>query len=251
MENKGINMKQLIIDKRMRKAEKEKLEELGYNLVEIQKSLNVYEEISSHVDIFVCKIGEKIIIEPNLYEIIQKSIFPKYTIEKGQEKIGNNYPCDIKYNVCTIGKKALHNFEFCDPKIKQELIKQGYELINTTQGYTNCSIAVIDENSAIVTDKGLYKILQKHNVDVLYLDYTPNIKLLNNNRYSNRNGFIGGAISRIQNNIVIFGDLSKIDKNNIIRDFITKRNLNIIDFKGLDVIDYGGVIEYGNKIYKN
>ena len=78
---------------------------------------------------------------------------------------------------------------------------------------------------------------------MLCLDYEPNIKLLNKNGYSNRNGFIGGAISRIGNNIVIFGELSKIDPNNIIRDFITKRKLNIIEFKGLDVIDYGGVIE--------
>ena len=39
----------------------------------------------------------------------------------------------------------------------------------------NCSIAVIDGISAIVTDKGLYKILQKHNIDVLYLEYEPKV----------------------------------------------------------------------------
>lgn len=243
MENKGINMKQLIIDKRMRILEKEKLEELGYNLVEIQKSLEVYEEISSHVDIFVCKIGNKIIIEPNQYELIHKIIYEKFKIEKGQEKIGHNYPSDIKYNVCTIGKKALHNFEFCDSKLKQELINQGYELVNTTQGYTNCSIAVIDENSAIVTDKGLYKILQKHNIDVLYLPYEPNIKLLNGQEYSKRKGFIGGAISRVGNKIIIFGDLKKIDKEGIIREFISKKSLEILEFEGLDVVDYGGIVE--------
>ena len=63
--------------------------------------------------------------------------------------------------MCIIGEKALHNFEYTDSRIKEELQNQGYELINTTQGYTNCSIAVIDENSVIVTDKGLYKILEK------------------------------------------------------------------------------------------
>ena len=236
-------MKQLIIDKRMRKEEKEKLKELGYNLVEIQENLNVYEEISSHVDIFACRVGQKLIIEPNQYELISKKISKKYKIEKGQEKIESNYPCDIKYNVCTIGKKALHNFEFCDPKIKQELIEQGYELINTTQGYTNCSIAVIDENSAIVTDKGLYKILQKHNMDVLYLQYELDIKLLTSKGYSKRRGFIGGAIAKIGNKIIIFGDLDKIDEEEIIREFISRKELEILEFKGLDVIDYGGIIE--------
>ena len=137
----------------------------------------------------------------------------------------------------------MHNFEFSDSKIKQELIEQRYELINTTQGYTNCSIAVIDENSAIVTDKGLYKILQKHNVDVLYLQYEPDIKLLTSQGYSKRKGFIGGAISRIGDKIIIFGDLDKIDKEEKIRDFISVRRLNIVEFKELDVIYYGGIVE--------
>lgn len=236
-------MKQLIIDKRMRKIEKEKLKELGYNLVEIQKSLEIYEEISSHVDIFVCKIENKIIIEPNQYERISKKIYKNYIIEKGNEKVEKKYPYDIKYNVCTIGKKAFHNFEFCDLKIKKELIKKGYELINTTQGYTNCSIAVIDENSAIVTDKGLYKILQKYNIDVLYVQHELDIKLLVDLEYSNRRGFIGGAISRIGNRIIVFGDLNKIDKEGKIREFILKKGLEILEFKELDVIDYGGIVE--------
>jgi len=236
-------MKKIIIDERMRKIEKKTLEQLGYKIIEIKQIEKVYKEISAHVDIFACQIGEKLIIEPSQYHHVKNQISSEYKIEQGNESIEEKYPLDIKYNVCTIGKKALHNFEYTDFKIKQELEMQGYELINTTQGYTNCSIAVIDEKSAIVTDKGLYKILEKHNVDVLYLDYEPNIKLLNNDGYSNRNGFIGGAISRIGNNIVVFGDLSKIDQNNIIRDFITKRRINIIEFKGLDVIDYGGIIE--------
>ena len=234
-------MNQLIIDKRMRKIEKEKFKELGYELVEIQKSSNVYEEISSHVDIFVCKIGKKIIVEPTQYKVIENNVYSKENIVIGQEKIGKKYPYDIKYNVCIIGKRALHNFEFCDQKIKQELTQQGYEIINTAQGYTNCSIAVINENSAIVTDKGLYKILEKHNVDVLYLEYEPDIKLLTQNGYSNRKGFIGGAISRIEDKIIIFGDLNKIDKDEKIREFISNSGLEMVEFKELDVVDYGGI----------
>jgi len=242
MKNKS-NTAQLIIDERMRKIEKEKLKELGYNLIEIKASNNVYQEISSHVDIFTCKIGNKLIIEPTKYKEIDEQLLKNYKIEKGNENIERKYPYDIKYNVCTIGKKSLHNFEFTDLKIKEELIKQGYELINTVQGYTNCSIAVIDENSAIVTDKGLYKILQKNNINVLYLEYEPDIKLLLDGKYSTKKGFIGGAISRIGNRIIITGDLTKIDKEEKIRKFITMRNIDIIEFKNLDVIDYGGILE--------
>lgn len=232
-------MKQLIIDSRMREIEKNKLKELGYNLIELQPSHQTYEEISSHVDIFACKVKNKIIIEPNQYKKLSNL---KNTIQ-GKDAVGEKYPYDIKYNVCTIEKKAIHNFEYTDEILKTELIKNGFELINTSQGYTNCSIAVIDDNSAIVTDKGLYKILQKHCIDVLYLNYEPDIKLLKNGTYSNNKGFIGGCISRVGNNIIVFGDLKKIDVNNQIRKFILDKKMNIIEFENLDVIDYGGVIE--------
>ena len=229
-----------IIDNRMRKIEKEKLIELGYELIEINESTKVYPEISSHVDIFACKVRDKIIIEPTQYQNIMPYV---KNIIKGQDEIQEKYPDDIKYNVCTIGKKAIHNFQYTDAKLKQELINNNYELINTTQGYTNCSIAVIDENSAIVSDKGLYKILKFHDIDTLLVENNLDIKLLNGENYSSKKGFIGGCITRLDDSIIVFGDLKKIDIDGRIRDFITSKKIKIIEFKGLDIIDYGGLIE--------
>ena len=229
-----------IIDNRMRKIEKEKLIELGYELIEINESTKVYPEISSHVDIFACKVRDKIIIEPTQYQNIMPYV---KNIIKGQDEIQEKYPADIKYNVCTIGKKAIHNFQYTDTKLKQELINNNYELINTTQGYTNCSIAVIDENSAIVSDKGLYKILKFHDIDTLLVENNLDIKLLNGKNYSSKKGFIGGCITRLGDSIIVFGDLNKIDINGRIRDFITSKKIKIIEFKDIDIIDYGGLIE--------
>lgn len=229
-------MKYLIIDERMRVVEKDTLKKLGFELKEIKQNKEIYTEISSHVDIFTCKIGNKLIVEPSQYDNLKIG-------EKGSEKIGNKYPYDIKYNVFTIDKKAIHNFQYTDRKIIETLKNQNYELINTVQGYTNCSIALIDDNSVIVTDKGLCKILEKHGIEVLYITDELDIKLLNEDGYSNRKGFIGGTIARIDNKIVVFGDLNKIDKENKIRKFIESKGIEIIDFKDLDVIDYGGVVE--------
>ena len=235
--------KRVIIDNRMRKIEKEKLKELGYELIEIVTNTKVYTEISSHVDIFTCKVGEQIVVEPTQYQnILKTNLLDAKQIIKGQDEIQEKYPDDIKYNVCTIGKKAIHNFQYTDTKLKQELINNNYELINTTQGYTNCSIAVIDENSAIVSDKGLYKILKFHDIDTLLVENNLDIKLLNGKNYSSKKGFIGGCISSLGESIIVFGDLNKIDADGRIREFITSKNLNIIEFEGLDVIDYGGII---------
>lgn len=238
-------MEYILIDKRMRNIEKNTLKYLGYRLVEIEKSENVYSEISSHVDIFTTKIGDTLVVEKSKYEdlafMLNKT---EYNIVSGKEEVGLNYPEDIKYNVCILGNYAIHNFKYTDKTVLKILNENGYEMINVEQGYTNCSIAVIDDSSIITTDKKIAEKLIANNISVLLLDYVPDIKLKDEyGNYSNMTGFIGGAMARVDNNIVVFGDLDKIDKENKIRNYIKTRNLKLIDFKGLDVIDYGGLVE--------
>ena len=238
-------MEYILIDPRMRNVEKNTLKYLGYELVPIQKSNNVYPEISSHVDIFTTKIGDTLVVEKSQFEdltfMLKKS---EYNIVRGKEQIEMHYPDDIKYNVAIIGNYAVHNFKYTDKKVLKLLQEGGYELIDVEQGYTNCSIAVIDDTSVITTDKKIAERLRANNLSVLLLDYTPDIKLLDEHgRYSSMQGFIGGAIGKVDNNIIIFGDLEKIDRDGKIRNFITERHLQIIEFNGLDVIDYGGILE--------
>jgi len=159
-----MSNKKIIIDNRMRIIEKQKFKDMGYEIIEVQTNTDVYHEISSHVDIWACKVGNEIIVEPT------QKLKNISNLVYGKEKVLIPYPADIKYNVCVIGKKAIHNLKYTDEILKQKLICENFELINTTQGYTNCSIAVIDKKSAIVTDKGLNKILQKHGIQTLYLN---------------------------------------------------------------------------------
>ena len=77
-------MDYIIIDNRMRNIEKNMLKYLGYKLVEIQKSNNVYAEISSHVDIFTTKIDDTLIVEKSKYEDLEFSLKDtKYNIISG------------------------------------------------------------------------------------------------------------------------------------------------------------------------
>lgn len=94
-----------------------------------------------------------------------------------------------------------------------------------------------------MTDKKIAEILRKDKIDVLCLQDFLDIKLWNSqSEYSKMRGFIGGAIARIEDKIIVFGDLRKIDKQGKIRGVIQKHNLEIVDFEGLDVIDYGGIV---------
>ena len=137
----------------------------------------------------------------------------------------------------------VHHFKLTDHTILEFINQEKLSKIQISQGYANCSIAVIDRNAVIVTDPKIAEILRKDKIDVLYLTDMPDIKLLNEkNKYSQMQGFIGGPMARIEDKIVIFGDLRKIDKENKIRNFIQKYDLEIVDFEGLDVIDYGGIV---------
>lgn len=232
-------IKLIIIDSRMRDFEKNKLKELGYELYEIKPNNNLYYEISAHVDIHCCKILNNLIVDNSIN-------IPNTTL--GDTVLTSKYPNDIPYNVCIVGNKAIHNFKYTNNKILDILEKNNFEKIHINQGYSKCSIAVIDENSVIVTDKKIFEILHSYNINVLLVDenINQNIHLFKNEyfEYSSMHGFIGGAFSRIGEYIFISGDLNIIDSENKIRNFIEKKNLKIIDFPNSDIIDYGGVLEF-------
>ena len=46
------------------------------------------------------------------------------------------------------------------------------------------------------------------------------------------------------NKFVLFGDIEKLESKEKIKEHIKKYNLQLIDFKGPEVHDYGGAIEY-------
>ena len=246
MINKGgiKELKYVIIDERMRTIEKEKLRNLGFEIIEIEKNDELYSEISSHVDISCLKINNNLIVNLYQFDIINEKLKNEINLFKGNSRLEKNYPNDIAYNVAIVGNNAIHNFKYTDKKALEILKREKFNLIQVNQGYTNCSIAIIDENSIITTDKGIYNSLKDYDFDILFMEDFLDIKLLNGNNYSIKTGFIGGAISRIENNIFITGDLNKIDKDNKIRKFIANKGLKIIEFEGIDVIDYGGII-YG------
>lgn len=231
-------MKYIVIDSKMRKFEKEYITSLGYNLIELFSNENLYDEISSHVDIHILKIEKEMFIE----KTIKKYIDNKFDFNIGEDII-KNYPNDIKYNVCIMGKTAIHNFKYTEKSVKEYLTNKKYNMINVKQGYSKCSILVLNENACITGDHDIYKTLLNNNIDAIYVN-DDNIKLLiNDGTYSNMNGFIGGAMCVIQNTLVIFGDKNNLKDIKMIEDFAKKHNLEIKDFKGYDVVDYGGILE--------
>ena len=240
--------KYAVVDFRMRKIEKEYIKSLGYEIIENGFNLNTYDEIASHVDIYYLKAGEMVFSSPE-----KKGLVPFNTVVC-TTPIGSKYPEDVPYNVCVVGKNAIHNFKYTDNIVKFYLERHGYNLINVEQGYSNCSTAVLDENSCITSDIGIAKALMDAGIDTLFVT-EPDIKLKrrtnkifeDESRMSFENsdmqGFIGGAMTRLGDAVIVFGDIENLVNGSKIRKFIEKKGLKLHYFEGLDVVDYGGVLE--------
>lgn len=172
---------------------------------------------------------------------------------EGDSKLTNVYPGDIPYNIFTIGKKAFHNFKNTDKKVKEILERCGYECIEVNQGYTKCSVAMIDEGSCITSDINIAKALIDADIEVLFV-VEQDIKLLKRTNskvekqnsmffeHSDMQGFIGGAMATFGDTVVIFGDIENLFNKEKIIKFIEDRGKKIKYFEKQEIIDYGGVI---------
>lgn len=242
-----------IVDFRMRKIEKEYIKNMGYVIIENEFNNLVYDEISSHPDIYYTNVDNHIFISKDKAKEFGINPFV-FKLNIGDSVVSSEYPKDVAYNLCIIGKNAIHNFKYTDPILKKYLEENDYNLIQVEQGYSKCSIVVIDSNSCITSDIKIATVLLENGIDVLYVD-EPEIKLLKRMsntfkegrkmsfEYSDMKGFIGGSIFRLDDKIIVFGDVKKFINYIKIKKFVEKRGLELIGFEGLDVIDYGGIIE--------
>jgi len=231
---------QVIIDERVNNVIEEYFVNLGYEIIKVKKHNEIYNEISSHTDIFCYKIDDTVIFQE---KSLSGSIDNKYISIHG-DKVDNSYPDCAIYNVCTVDNYAIHNFEITDKTVLSILQSKGYNLINVKQGYANCSILPLSNKCCITSDKGIYSTLADNNFDVLYIDECElDIKLFNsNNTYSNMSGFIGGCSSVMGDTVIFFGDLDRFKCKDKLVDYIYSRGYKIKDFKDMDVIDYGSCI---------
>jgi len=100
------------------------------------------------------------------------------------------------------------------------------------------------KNSCITSDRGIDKILKENGINSAFIEEN-NIKLLKKDgKYSNMKGFIGGASLVFDNKFILFGDIENLEGKEKIIEHLKKYELELVDFKGLEVNDYGGAIIY-------
>lgn len=205
----------------------EYLHQQGHIIRTVGMSDITYAPVSSHPDIYMCSMG------------------PGKPVYFGcPEKIGRKYPGNIIYNAACTGRFFMHNLKYTDPGLleyaknisSQAAPDKTLEIINVPQGYTKCNTLIVDENSIITSDVGIYNSCYGK-LDILLIE--KGHILLRGFDY----GFIGGASGRVGDTIIFNGDLKQHPDHEKIAAFIENRDLKIKYFSEYPLEDIGSIIE--------
>lgn len=228
-----------IIDGRASENIISSMNKLNIEIVKTIKCDELLEPISYHPDMVMHPIDyNTLIVAPNVFEYYNEILSKKgIKVIKGERDLSCKYPNDIAYNVGRTKGYAIHNFKYTDELLMYYLKRKGLELINIEQGYTKCSMAIIDENALITSDYPLYRQLTSCGIDVLLI-HPGNIDLKGFNY-----GFIGGSCGNLSKDTIVFTGELKFHPDAVkIEKFIKKYNKKILILSNDKIIDLGTII---------
>ncbi|ERI90806.1 hypothetical protein HMPREF1982_03844 [Clostridiales bacterium oral taxon 876 str. F0540] len=229
-------MKGVIVDYRIATIEKSNLEKLGYEVIVVPPSQNLYTAVCGHPDMLLHIIDKNTIIVHKDMEIsfIKKLETFNYNIIISDNKLQDNYPFDIVLNAVNLPKIFIHNLKYTDTKLSRFI--DGKILKNVKQGYSKCSTAIVSENALITSDTGIANCAKEEDLDVLLLP--PGDILLPGLNY----GFIGGCCGLLEDSLLAFyGNLAHYSYGNEVLSFLKKHNVKPVFLSDSKLVDRGSI----------
>ena len=159
----------------------------------------------------------------------------------GDKKIlKNEYPKDTVYNGACTGKYFIHLLSETHPTLLKLSRQLGMKEINVRQGYAKCNIVVLDDDSMITGDYGIYQTITRNSSADCLLVSSGNVLL-----EGFQVGFIGGASGKVGNSIIFHGNLMSHPDSDKIIAFIQSKGLTPVWFESFPLTDIGSIIEEG------
>ena len=224
----------------------DKLKNIGLSPIFVPDNPCVDDRVSGHADLSAIHLGKNKLV---LAAYLKGSGFAEKMQALGMDiffsdKIqGNSYPDDAGLNLCVCGNKLIYNPKSADAAIVDKLTNgRDCERIAVKQGYSKCSVCVLDENTIITSDEGIHREAVERGICSLKI--RPGYIELPGFDY----GFIGGATFKLNRNALAFtGRLDNHpDKQNIL-DFLCLHNIEAVYITEKQLFDIGSVIQIVEK----
>lgn len=190
---------------------------------------------SSHPDMLICHIGKnQIVAAPEIYDWF-KGKYQRFGLEiiRGTKKLGGRYPENIAYNAAILKEHLFANLAECDASIKNSKLCH----VNIKQGYAKCSICIVDENTMITEDEGIYEKAKYHGFECIKIPHGA--VRIEGHDY----GFIGGGTGKLAKNQLAFTGRFK-DRNTYCKVFelLTSKCVDPIALTEREIFDVGSII---------
>ena len=195
--------------------------------------------VASHPDMVCMHLGgKKWLFNNEVYEknkLLIDCLF--LDIKLCRESLSANYPLNVLYNGCIIGRNIICKETSLSVMAQLEASTQKMNIINVKQGYAKCSVCVVDERSIITSDFSIQEAAQRNGLDALLIQ--PGYIKLDGYDY----GFIGGCSFKADKNTLAFtGDIKKHPDYKKILGFTKAKKVDIISISDEPLYDYGSVL---------
>ncbi len=213
-----------------------KLNELNIKTFIIEAEKRLPEPVNSHTDLQLVHFGNNKLFVQN-EQLFVGNQEKDFQIIKISSEPNNIYPNDVRLNCAIIGNKIICNTKTIAKEILDYAYKTEMTVINVNQGYSKCSVCIVNENAIITDDKSIFSAAGNFLNDVLFVS-KGSIELKGYNY-----GFIGGCCGKIDKNVMAFNGAieSHTDYNSII-DFLDKHSVKCLELHKNKLNDIGGII---------
>ena len=224
----------ILCDSKMPAAAKSKLTSYG-EVVEFATEGITYEAISGHPDIFFCKTPGGLVVAPNLpakfFRILDQNCI---TYSRGILPIGKKYPESARYNTLVTKKYIIQNPDIADPVIAE--LNPAHKIIPVKQGYVQCNLLALPNNTFITSDRGIEKSLKQHDLEVLFVD--PSCVQLDGFEH----GFFGGACGINGDKLFICGSLHYFAESEMMEKSVSAAGMKIVELYEGQPADVGTIL---------
>ncbi len=146
-----------------------------------------------------------------------------------------DYPLDAGLNICILNDKLFYNSKSAY-SIVIESIKEK-EKIQIKQGYTKCSVCVVNENAIITSDRIIHRKATENKIQSLLIE-KPFVKL-----DGFEHGFIGGASFKLNKNKIAFtGRILDNEIRNKIESYLQKLSITPVYLTEHEIFDIGSAV---------
>lgn len=219
----------IFCDERLPSEVKNKLSRYGY-LVEFATRGIVDDVISGHPDIFIHRIGSKVIYAPNTpkkyVEALQQSGCE--TIEGGTV-VSTDIKTNYAYNVVSGQDFLVGRIKYVDPVVLEQSI--GKKFIDVGQGFSACSCVNLD-GKIITSDLGIHRKILGSKYFAPNGIVLPGVK----------NGFLGGCAGIYERKIFLTGSLNQHADGETFRESAMLLGFEIVELSRERLFDGGGII---------